>query len=234
MWWGPKLDVVRIGGELRIVSSICNIYPGRGHIKLWDSTGTQLGWYIHSGGAQFVMLHDLNGDGIEELVGGGFQNRMKGQALFVLPSKDFFGVSPPYLKDASGYDLSGVKRGNQLRYLFFKPSELARIDMPGDYQSSGLLTRPDAREFNLTVAETKGLRGSVMVFDNLDYRISNDFRVTNVLMSDVFLKRYRHLLESDSVPPVSLADYPDTLLNRVQYWTDSGWVTEGQLRVAGQ
>jgi hypothetical protein len=234
MWYGPKLDVIRIGGQLRIASSINNIYPARGHIKLWDSAGNQLGWYIHSGGAQFVMPHDLDGDGIEELVGAGFQNRMKGQALFVLPSRNFTGVSPPYSKDANGYDLSGVKRGTQLRYLFFPPSELARIDMPGDYQSSGILSRPDAREWNLSIAETKGLRGTEMVYDNLDYRLNNNFRVTQVLMSDVFVKRYRHLLASDSVPPVSLADYPDTLLNRVQYWTDSGFVSEGQLRAAGQ
>ena len=73
-----------------------------------------------------------------------------------------------------------------------------------------------------------------MVYDNLDYRLNNNFRVTQVLMSDVFVKRYRHLLASDSVPPVSLADYPDTLLNRVQYWTDSGFVSEGRLRAAGQ
>jgi hypothetical protein len=227
MWYGPKLDIVRIGGALRIISSINNNYPARGHIKMWDSAGNQLGWYIHSGGSQFVGLHDLNGDGVEELVGTGFQNRLKGQAVFVLPSTGFSGVSPPYSENSNGYDLSRVKRGSQLRYIFIAPSELARIDMPGDYQSSGVLSRPDSHEWNLSIAETRGLRGSVIVYDNLDYRLSNDFRVTQVLMSDVFVKRYRHLLATDSVPPVSLSDYPDTLLHRVQYWTDSGWVTEG-------
>jgi hypothetical protein len=230
LYYGPKVDIVRIDHKLRIITSIENIYPARGHIKMWDSAGNQLGWYVNSGAASYQFLSDIDGDGIDELICTGFQNRMLGQTVFVLPAGGFHGVSPPYLKESYGYDLSWVKHGNQLRYLFFPPTDIGKLDLPSDYQPGGELRRTSGNEFDFNVTESREIHGETVSVVPVDYLLSQEFRVTRVLLSDVFIKRYRELLASHSIPSIPLEDYPDSLCDRVRYWKDSGWVTGGSVR----
>ena len=57
-------------------------------------------------------------------------------------------------------------------------------------------------------------------------------RVSRVDFSDGFEKLRQQKIDSGLVKTMPLVEYRDYLRDKVMYWTDSGFVTEGQLRLA--
>lgn len=66
----------------------------------------------------------------------------------------------------------------------------------------------------------------------VDYQIDCDFRVRQVLFSDSYAKKFRQLVASGDLPPVSRTEWADTVRNLVTYYRDGRLVTEGELRAA--
>ncbi|MCK4858306.1 MAG: hypothetical protein KAT58_10080, partial [candidate division Zixibacteria bacterium] len=66
--------------------------------------------------------------------------------------------------------------------------------------------------------------------DNISYHISKDYRVTNVQFDDEFEESWEALADEGKLPQLEGLTYAAQLRDAVTYWTDSGWVTEGELR----
>ena len=147
-------------------------------------------------------------------------------ALLVVGLDSLCGVSPPY-KDPV-WDLSWVRRGNQIGYILLPVSDLGKVC--GELSSG----------YNHPICD--GVRidesGMLKVYTgesnvNLDaqliYKIDRRLRVIGVEMTDQYRARRQCLVDNNILPEMD-SIYFERCANAVTYWTDSGWVTEGQLR----
>lgn len=205
-----------------ILTAINESYPARAHIRLWNTTGDSIGWYINSGAVKisdshFLVLEDLG------FVFFGINNRTGSACLFVLPADSVYGVSPPY--SDSVYGLENVRRGNQLYYLSFPPSDI-NVFLQQEYNS----TRELRFDSDQTIkAVTSECGGTMNCF--IDYYLDENFRVTDVKLADDFVESRQMMAKEGLMPDVGPM-YTDSLLCKVTYWTDRGWVSEGELRAA--
>ena len=67
----------------------------------------------------------------------------------------------------------------------------------------------------------------------LDYLFDNRFRIIGVLPTDDFVITRNEIVQQGTLKSIDWTEYLSELTLAVKYWTDSGWVTEGQLRAAG-
>jgi len=212
-------------GESVIVTVINDIYPARGYIKFWNKTGDLLGWLIFSGTAALFWVEDHDYDGVEEFAFVGFCNRMGCQTFFEVDPLGLAGVSPPYFN--RDIDLRFVPRVEGQHWAFLVPSRVMEFSGVRDYQSGGSASHQDSCRFNYQTQEGRPL-------DELqvDYQLDCDFRVRQVLFSDPYAKKFRQLVASGDLPPVSRIEWADTVRNLVTYYRDGRLVTEGELRAA--
>jgi len=66
----------------------------------------------------------------------------------------------------------------------------------------------------------------------LSYFFNKDLRVIEVKPGDKFVFMRKKLVEQGRLPNIDQEKYLAGLRDSVLYWSDSGWVTEGQLRLA--
>jgi hypothetical protein len=226
----PAVEVMNISGKTRIVTWCCRNVPARGYIKIWDTEGHQLGWYVHSGDVNFLRSYDVDEDGKDELIGNAFGNRVDAQTLFVLPTDSLRGVSPPYVRVADDFDLRSVERGNQKWYVYFPPSDVGKKELPNDYQGGLALIYNGPGDWVVHIPERKGTE---LPGGDIHYFLNAKLRVTGVTMADSFRKWRSEMIASGIIPGVPNEAYSDTLLAHVTYFIDTSFVTEGELRAHG-
>jgi hypothetical protein len=161
---------------------------------------------------------DVTGDGNLELLGMAVNNRSKGMGVFVLPLVGALGASPPYSDPE--YDLSSVKRGNQLHYILFPTSDLAQAE-----------TRPYELMARAAQSEPGSLRlyvGSEVLTFRL-YYLDSTFRVTRVAISDQYHTQREALAAEGRLPAIDEDEYLQMQLDQVTYWTPDGWRTHAEL-----
>ncbi len=228
MYESGAVFVETINNESVIITIVVQNNPARSHYKFWNKDGDLLGWYINAGHGILDRTIDINGDGVEEVVFGGFNNAMGSWALFVLNCDGSYGVSPPYT--SSRFSSTWPKRGNQKAYILFPKTDLGLVDLSLNYNSgtedhiafdkSDLLLRP-VRESSV------GEHPS-----DIFYYLNRSLRVVKAIPNDRFRKRHGELIDEGKLEDVDWGEYQIKLRDAVTYWTDSGWVTEGQLRAA--
>jgi hypothetical protein len=217
------LAVLNLGNKKIIKTTVNASNPARAYHKFWSVKGELLGWYVHAGfGGDYERLSVLDSQG--RLLMLNYNNRLKKVGLCALYPDSAFGVSPPYTD--SMYDLSWVKHGNQISYINFPRSDISKTvgasyDGPELIQLVNNKIRVDIKAADDPHAE-------------FSYFINSNFRVYDISPSDGFYKVWHSLAKDGSLPDTNLAHHFEYLLNNVAYWTDSGWVTEGQLRAAGK
>jgi hypothetical protein len=221
-----SLDVVEVNGAPLIITQLNHNHPSRSHIRFWTGSGDSLGWYIHAGVTELIMQKDLNGDGRNELIFKGINRRMSCASTFILNPDSAYGVSPPYYD--LNVELNWVKRGNQLKYVLFPVTDLGKIDLIYGYNDTWppFIVERIKGFLDVRVGESD-LRGPGTV---VDYSLDYYMRAIAARCSDGFIKRRGELVAMDSLPPVDLHEYQILLRDRVTYWIDTTWITEGQLR----
>jgi hypothetical protein len=227
--WSGAVYVVKPNGKVRIITVVDGNDPARSHFKIWDAQGNLAGWYINPGcaGSGFQGLLDYNGDGQEDILVQGYQNRTRGTGVWVMRSDSSRGAGPPYADPR--YPLEDVVRGNQLVYVAMPTTDVGLIDMVNAQSDFAGIVRTSGNGFIAQTGES-GARGRAVV----DYHLDKRLRVIDVDPGDAFVARRADLVRQGKLPEVALKDYSDRLRDSVKYWTDSGWVTEAQLRAAGQ
>jgi hypothetical protein len=229
-YFAAQLSVVHDAHRVILVTAVAQNTPSRLHIRLWDEHGNPCGWYVNAGAGDLKLAYDFNRDGSQELFFETFNNRMGCVGLLVVGLDSLYGVGPPY-KDP-GWDLSWVRRGNQISYILFPVSDLGKAC--GELVSG----------YNLPI--THGVRidesGLIKVYTcesnvstqaQLIYSVDRQYRVVKVEMTDQYRTRRQCLVESKILQEMD-SEYSQRLADAVTYWTDSGWVTEGHLRAAGK
>jgi len=218
--YGPA-GIRFVDGEdgVMILTAVTKSMPSVTHIRLWSAAGDSLGWYVNSGGTAIDDWHFS--DAIDTgFAFTGINNRAACVFLLVLPRDSFFGVSPPYSDTV--LNLSSVMRGNQIAYLLFPPSDLCK-SYPVQYNGTGGLVVEDKGQVRIgTLESNKSSAG-------LYYYLNSELRVTHVSPTDLF-EPERDALVKAGKPPMPDSIYYANLRDSVKYWTDSGFVTEGQLR----
>jgi len=143
----------------------------------------------------------------------------------VLDPNTSHGVSPAYPGDSDS--VAGAFPGNHLAYLLFPRCELSRAGN-AMYQYPLLVVRESLESVRVSIGAltTNG--------PPLDYFLDRDLRVVEVLASDPYAHAWDALRRLDGLVGVDRQAHMRSLRDSVLYFTDSGWVSEGQLRAAGQ
>jgi hypothetical protein len=225
----PNIAVAHVQGRLKIITVVNRNSPARAYVKIWDPDGSLSGWYINSGTGSFEYAVDLTADGKEDLVFVAFANRLSACAVFVLPADSATGISPPYIKVSDSFDLTNVPRGNQLHYAVIYPSEVAQILSPQSYQGgleAGLI---ENKGIKIWSKEGQVQEGLAVV--GIYYTFDSTFRIESLQSDDHYDKKLQEFQRRGEIAAMPRDAYFDSLFNRVTYWRDSGWVTEGELRV---
>lgn len=228
------LRIVETSNGPVIVSIVYQDMPARAHIRLWDAAGDSLGWYVHWGHGAIQEVTDIDHDGQDEILFTGFYNRKQCVALLVLRPDSVQGFSPiePGIENEYPWWIPG----NQVAYILFPKSDVGCLadELPAGYNApgpSGLRVADDGL-IQVNISESVDYEGS----PQLIYTIDKRFRVVKVAMTDILVTHRQQLVAEGKLQPIEDASaYFDALRDAVTYWTDSGWVTEGQLRaVEGQ
>ncbi len=200
--------------------------PARLYLKFWSAYGDLLGWYINPGfaGAEGGCLST---DGDSTLYFLGYNNRMKCTCFFTIKPCGSFGVGPPY-KDR-GYDLEGLTHGNQPHYVLFPRTDL-NVEVHEKYNYPKEIVRQHDGSFRLDVLEVRSKEKCDWA--GVAYYLDTNLRAVSASCDDRFRPLRDSLVDAGKLPQIIWSDYQENLLNAVIYWTDSGWVTEGDLRTA--
>ncbi len=219
---------VRVGpykGKQVIITAVSAQIPARCYIRFWDSTGKPLGKYINSGFVGLVALSDFDGDGVEDALFSGTNNRMGCATVFLLDPSTALGVSPPYW--SRDYDLTKAEKGNQKHIVFFPPSDLIRTEGTARYQLfSAPLSMPGGR---LQCWSNEGTPDRPA---HVTYLIDSDLHILEVDLTDNYRARLAELILSRKLPMLPIEELRDTVKNRVTYFVDGRLVTEGERRAS--
>ena len=172
-----------------------------------------------------MMSIDMDTDGKDEIVFAGTNRREYGACLFLLRPDSSLGASPPYIDQQ--YDLTLVMRGNQLHYVVFPATRLCQLAKKL-YPTVNLVQPVDRRDTLNRLALVTFEGDSTQ---QLYYYLDSRCRVSKVDFEDGFSLAWSQMIGID-VRQTDWMAIADTLARAVKYWTDSGWVTEGQLRAA--
>ena len=218
-----------VGGEPIIVTQVFGDGPALTHIRIWSKEGDSLGWYINTGHSRFDGVADLTGDGREELLFQAYNNPMCAVAFFALTVDSTHGMCPSYDHDLT--DTGQFIQGNQAAYILFPPSDVSGAAAPTFYNHPGSIPTEVLASGEILIrtqeARVDGFPSELI------YTLNKSLRVTNASPSDSFWKTRSDLVRDQKLPPISdVAPYLSQIRDAVTYWTDSGWVTEGQLRSA--
>ncbi|MEW5874429.1 MAG: S16 family serine protease [Candidatus Zixiibacteriota bacterium] len=211
------LSIPRVAGIPVIVTEVAASSPGRSHIRLWNSQGDSLGWYVNAGGSKFSLAEDLNGDGKEELLFHCYFHPLGGTSVLALSVDSTYGCSPPY--DSANYDRRGVTRGRQYAYTFLPSSELARIDIPSGYSQPFEVRRSATQEIAVYNNESAKERYACTIFF-LDFGL----QVKKVSYTEQFNTRYSLLIDSTDDLNACIERESERVGSAVLYWTQDGWV----------
>ncbi len=225
-----RLNVVEIDGKTVIITEIAASVPGRSHIRFWNAEGDSTGWYVNAGGSSFRHKGDINNDGKDEALFLCYNNRMNCASLLVLHPDSSYGCSPPY--NDSGWDLTAVKPGNQLAYILFPYTDVgkAKSSLLWNSPSPAGIRVVNSKSININIAEC---RESSFYPADIEYNFDNRLRVIDIWFTDIFRKLRNDLLDQGAnISKVDWNIYQKQVTEAVTYWTDSGWVSEGQLRTA--
>ena len=147
--------------------------------------------------------------------------------MFALDPDSSYGVSPPYV-DAV-WPLANVKRGNQIKYVLFPRSDVNKYaQLPYNYPASLFVEAEDIIRADITEDFDKDKRPTVY----LSYFFDTNLRIINIKISDGFNMLRNRLIEKGALPAIDLKTYLSNLQSEITYWSDSGWVTEAELRAA--
>ena len=180
-----------------------------------------LGWYINSGqsgtqGDNFKIVNDSC------WLFGSFNNRADCACLFALNPFGCFGVSPPYNVPEIP-ELANVLPGNQLSYILFARSSV-NLRETKKYNNPTQIIRENDSTFRFDISELCDMQHDLL------YYLDTSFRVCSVGIADRFVKHLDSLVNFGAMSELERDAYLDSMLLKVTYWIDSGWVSEGQIR----
>lgn len=225
---GLHIRVYESDERMLIVTIAATQTPMGSYVRFWTSDGDSLGWYINAGGSQPSLADDIDNDGDLEVFFLNYNNPESCASLAVVDPDSAWGCSPPY-DSTESRDRSKLKRGSQVAYVLFPQTDVSSAyDLPYNGPSNEGVWRTEDG-YAVAISEYGDSEGRNF---GIVYHFDKNFRVILVVPTDQFRRLRDRTVREGRVPDMPLDDYIAHLLDTVTYWTDSGWVTEGQLRAA--
>lgn len=212
------LSIHSAKGQAYIIAAVVRPYPARAHIKVWDNHGNVLGWYINAGYATPLVLDTSRGI----LHCPGVNNRVSAACVFSIWLDSSYGASPPYTDPV--YDLSSVKRGNQLQYIVFPKTDLCDARNAAYNAISGLMQ--DANDLLRCDVDELGAPRFSDSAACVNYYVDPRGRVIDARCEDAFHRARDEMVSQGKLAPVDWDEYERDLVRKVMYWSDKGWVSQ--------
>jgi hypothetical protein len=214
-----------------VVSIVAQEMPARAHISIWDADANRTGWYINFGHISSPKQIDCDNDSTRELFLLGFNNGLECTVLLVLDPDSCEGFSPH--RNIKDNPPDWFIPGTQEAYILFPKTDIGHVpgELGTDYNfpgSIGVRFRDDSTlEVHITESQRNTIECSII------YTFDCRLRVIGAAFNDALNKRRRQLVAEGKLPEITdWTAYRASLRDAVTFWTDSGWVTEGQLRAA--
>ncbi|MEP0828794.1 MAG: hypothetical protein HRF51_09765 [bacterium] len=223
------IRVFELDDEKIIVTTVCTQTPAGSHATFWTVDGDSLGWYINAGASWPCFADDFDSDGDLEIFFLNYNNPMGCAAVVVIDPDSAYGCSPPYTR-TEYRDRSWLKRGTQVTYILFPQTDLSKeySALPYNQPGKGGIWKTE-NGYAVNIREHGDAKyGAYDIVYHLDARL----RVVQPVLNDPFRKLRDRGVSEGQLPNIPYERYVAHLLDTVTYWTDSGWVTEGQLRAA--
>jgi hypothetical protein len=185
-------------------------------VRLNPIDGTFIGEYWHPGVAPFFLHKNLDGEGREELIFAGQNNRLGRACMFVLDPGKIEGYAPTPLE----YVPQGVPKGRELYYVVFPATDLIKgwIDIANQVTKTNL--RADGSI-------------EIVVLEKIDeyqpeiyYYFDRDMRCIRVRGSDHFAAAYKLYKDQGKIKGELTDAYFEYLRRNVMYWDGAKFVHE--------
>ncbi len=153
--------------EILLIATNVSLFPAR--LVVLRTNGTVLGQYWHSGHLGDMLVRDINGDGIKEIIAVGTNNEYRQGCLAVFNPMELRGCSPqrnPY------YMRKDSQTGSELHYILFPRSQIDQTLNP----VNEAINRVDALTNNVIEAEA--------AISGIIYQFDFDLRIQGVFASD--------------------------------------------------
>lgn len=221
LYYPFEIDFINYRNENILISKIGRESPTRTHIRFWRSNGDSLGWYINSGFISKKAVVCFEGKDYERIVFGGINNLTKCAVIIVLDPMTSFGVSPPYINEKN-LPLDKVRRGNQVAYITFPQTELSKKKNE-DYNYIYNIQPESENVFRVDVMEVGYPRCII------NYYFDKNLCIVKVNPDDHYKTLISNMMSDNLIPRESEANHISRLADKVTYWSDTCWVTEGEL-----
>ena len=217
----PTVDILETEDQPIIVTALVRSNPARTHFRSWSADGDSLAWFINAGYAGTRGRYLSSGSPVRFYCAG-YNNRCGSVCLMAIRLDSCYGASPPY-QDAD-YDLSAVVRGSQLAYLTFPPTDFCRA-RGSMYNLAGPLYSDSPGILCVMTDEFGGPRTEDSASATVYYYLDSDCNVLYARCGDRFRTERQLLVAQGILPPVDWPEYESALADRVNRWSDSGWVS---------
>lgn len=198
-------------------------------ISSHNSKGELLGKYIHVGHLSRLKIHDLDGDGNEEILFSGTNNLLNGEGVLgVLDLNGFKGVSPPYqvepeynhlAHDLHIYVPDNPEKGNQRAYLRFK-----RTHHLEELQGVHIFAELDNIDGEVIHVQVNSwFSESLSQLFGLLYVLDNQFKLKYVFANSPMKKCYPDLLEGGKIE-IGLDELSSICSKSLFRWGNGGWI----------
>jgi hypothetical protein len=183
-------------------------------VRLRGSDGSFVSEYWHNGATPYVVREDLDGDGLEELLLAGQNNRLGMACLLVLDPRSIEGSGPA----PKGFELEGALPGKEKFYLLFPQTDL--IARASDITN---------RAFNINVRANGQIE--MIVMEPLDdhraevyYYLERDMKCVRVGVSDHFAAVHQRLEREGVLKRPVDSKYLEEVRTGIKYWDGSRFV----------
>lgn len=202
-------------------------------ISTHDHKGKLLNKYVHTGNLSQMKIHDLDGDGKNEIIFSGINNLLNGEGVLgVLPLTGYKGVNPPYRVEPEyshlafrlqTYVAANPEIGNQLTYIRFK-----RTTHLENHQCINIIAELDNVDSALVhvilkpwdIKDQKYPPGFEFVFDN-------ELNLLDVIPDAPLLKLYPTFQKNKEID-VSLEELIDVHARNTLRWNNGEWIPAGK------
>jgi hypothetical protein len=188
--------------EIVIFSNHNDDFPTQ--VTVFNSKGRQIGEYMNAGRIMDYITHDLNGDGIKELILGGMNNEYTMGCVIVFDSRNIHGISPQLEKK---YLNTGLEEGTQLHYLLLPRTD---VDKQKIFREKIVDVKLRTNKKIRALAQMSG------IYFEFDFDLQNPV----VTISDKFRNLYREAKTEGSIKTLlsNADDYEKALAKNVLYW----------------
>jgi hypothetical protein len=198
-------------------------------ISSHNCKGDLLSKYIHVGHLSSFKIHDLDGDGNEEIIFSGTNNLLNGEGVLgVLDLTGFKGVSPPYqiepeykhlAHDLLIYAPDNPEKGNQRAYLRFKKihhlEQLQRVYIFAE------LDNIDGEVIHVQV--NSWFSESLSQLFGFLYVLDNQFKLKYVFANSPMKKCFPGLLAEGKIE-IGLDELADICSKSLFRWENGDWI----------